>query len=109
MHTVNIKPLSVNRAWMGRRFKTNEYKIYERQLQLILPALTLPEAPYSVIYHVSYSNRGSDIDNFLKQFNDCLQKKYNFDDKHIFHMEVFKHIVKKGLEKIEFNIKHYAL
>ncbi len=107
MYTVNIKPLSVNKAWQGRRYKTPAYRRYAQELQLILPQITLPEPPYSVIYHVYYSSNASDIDNFLKQFNDCLQKKYKFDDKHIYHIEVFKHVVKKGEEKIEFDILHY--
>ena len=109
MHSVKIKPLSVNEAWRGRRFKTPKYKQYQQALNILLPKIILPAAPYSIIYHVYYSSRASDIDNFLKQFNDCLQKKYYFDDKHIYHIEVFKHVVKKGQEKIEFNIMHYDL
>jgi len=34
---VDIKPLSVNEAWRGRRFKTPEYRKYERDI-LTLPA-----------------------------------------------------------------------
>jgi Holliday junction resolvase RusA-like endonuclease len=108
MYTVNIKPLSVNAAWQGRRFKTPAYRRYAQELQLILPQITLPEPPYSVIYHVYYSSKASDIDNFLKQFNDCLQKKYNFNDNLIYHSRQTKHIVSKGEEKIQFSIKPFV-
>jgi len=108
MHTVNIKPLSVNEAWQGRRFKTLAYKRYAQELQLILPQIKFPEPPFTVIYHVFYSSKASDIDNFLKAFNDCLQKKYNFNDNLIYHSRQTKHIVKKGEEKIQFSIKPFV-
>ena len=41
---IKIKPLSVNDAWQGRRFKTDNYKKYERDLMLILPSsVVVPE------------------------------------------------------------------
>jgi len=36
MKKVSIKPLSVNNAWQGRRFKTKEYKIFRETLALLL-------------------------------------------------------------------------
>ena len=44
---VEIKPLSVNAAWQGRRFKTEAYKKYEKEVLSALPELVLPEKPYS--------------------------------------------------------------
>lgn len=108
MYTVNIKPLSVNEAWQGRRFKTPAYKRYAQELNILLPQITLPEPPFTVIYHVFYSSKASDIDNFLKAFNDCLQKKYNFNDNLIYHSRQTEHIVKKGEEKIQFSIKPFV-
>lgn len=108
MHTVNIKPLSVNEALQGRRFKTPAYKRYAQELDILLPKIKLPEPPFTVIYHVYYSSKASDIDNFLKQFNDCLQKKYNFNDNLIYHSRQTKHIVRKGAEKIQFSIKPFV-
>ena len=34
---INIKPLSVNKAWQGKRFKTKKYKAFETELLLKLP------------------------------------------------------------------------
>ncbi len=108
MHTVNIKPLSVNEAWQGRRFKTPAYRRYAKELDILLPKIKFPEPPFTVIYHVYYSSKASDIDNFLKAFNDCLQKKYNFNDNQIYHSRQTKHIVSKGEEKIQFSIKPFV-
>ena len=53
------------------------------------------------------SNSRSDIDNPVKQFLDCLTKKYGVDDSHIWEMTVKKVKVKKGEEYIRFNLKEY--
>jgi len=105
---VQIKPLSVNRAWQGKRFKTPEYKRYEQELLLTLKKVKIPKGKIEIQYTVGYSNKLSDIDNFIKPFQDVLQKKYNFNDNLIYKMIVEKEIVKKGEEFIEFNIKEYA-
>lgn len=97
--------MSVNVAWQGRRFKTPEYKRYERDLLLILPKkIDIPDGPLSVSYEFGFSAKTSDWDNPIKPFQDILQKKYGFDDKRIMRAEVIKSIVKKGEEYIKFNI-----
>lgn len=105
MIKINIKPLSVNQAWGGRTFKSNKYKQYEKDLPLLLPALKLPKPPYSVYYEFGFSSAASDLDNPIKPLTDILQRKYNFNDKHIHEMIVRKFKVKKGDEYIKFEIK----
>ena len=39
MIELKYKPLSVNICWQGKRFKTTEYKKYERDLLMILPQI----------------------------------------------------------------------
>ena len=103
---VNIKPLSVNQVWQGRRFKTPKYKAYEKEMLLKLPNLNLnTKALLSVDITFGYSTRASDIDNGLKPFLDCLQKKYGINDNKIYSLNVTKEIVKKGDEFIQFSIK----
>lgn len=101
---VNIKPLSINQAWAGRRFKTPQYKQYEKKLLFILPKYEVPKGQIRIDYIVGYSNMQSDIDNFLKSFQDILQKKYGFNDNMIYHIQIIKQIVKKGSEFINFEI-----
>jgi len=105
MTKINIKPLSVNQAWMGRRFKTKFYKDYETELSLKLPKLKISNnIKLGLEIIVGYSNKSSDIDNFLKPFIDVLQKKYLFNDRNIYKLNIVKEIVKKGDEFIEFEI-----
>lgn len=104
---LKIKPLSVNQAWMGRRYKTPAYTKFQNDVLFLLPNLTLRKPPYKIQMFVGYSNPASDIDNFVKPFLDILQKKYNFDDKLIYKLEVEKVIVPKGKEFIDFFIETY--
>jgi len=107
MINLNIKPLSVNEVWQGKRFKTKRYSLYEAQMMLILPNLDIPEGKLSVFIQYGFSSIAADIDNPCKPFLDCLQKRYGFDDKRIFELRQVKTIVKKGNEFIKFEIKPY--
>lgn len=113
---VNIKPLSVNEAWKGRKFKSPKYKLYEQELLFALPMTDInwDTLPLEVSLVVGLSNMASDVDNVVKPFIDVLQKKYKFNDKYIFRLVVEKKLVVKGAEFIEFYIKkmtprHYIL
>jgi len=103
---VDIKPLSINECWQGRRFKTPKYKTYEKELLYVLPPLTVPEKPYKLSLTFGVSNMQSDWDNPVKAFVDVLQKKYGFNDRDIHQGIVEKVKTKKGEEFIEFNLEH---
>lgn len=104
MHHISIKPLSVNQAWRGRRFKTNEYLAYEQHLFLLLPKIHIPDGNLQLSITFGMSSSMSDIDNPLKLCIDILQKKYNFNDKRICVLHVEKIKVEKGKEYIEFDL-----
>ena len=106
--TINIKPLSVNECWQGRRFKTDKYNAYERSVMAMLRPMAIPEPPLSIAYHFGMSNVMSDLDNPVKPFQDILQKRYGFNDRDIFRMVVTKSKVKKGSEFISFEITHLS-
>jgi hypothetical protein len=99
MHLLNIKPLSVNDAWQGRRFKTPEYKRYARDIMYLLPKFELPPAPYALILEFGVG-ANSDWDNPVKPFQDIMQKKYGFNDRDVRAALVRKKTVKKGEEYI---------
>jgi len=103
-----IKPLSVNEAWQGRKFKSKKYKEYEKTMMHLLPDVEpiMESKPMEIFIEVGFSNKASDIDNIVKPFVDILQKKYKFNDKHIYKMTVEKFIVDKGNEYIEFYMKN---
>ena len=105
---IKIKPLSVNAAWQGRRFKTDLYKRYEKDVALLLPPnLEIPEGDLSIYLEWGFSNSSSDWDNPIKPFQDILQKKYDFNDNRVFDARVKKVKVPKGAEYIKFNIDSY--
>jgi len=105
-YKIDIKPLSVNKAWQGRKFKSKDYKNYIDELMMLLPDDDLPKEPYELIITWGFSSVASDIDNPSKPFIDILAKKYGFNDKKIFRLVIDKQIVKKGEDFICFELKH---
>ena len=104
MVKIEIKPLSVNQAWQGKRYKTEAYKVYEKSLLYILPKIQLPEPPFLIEFEFGFSNVLSDWDNPIKPLQDVLQKKYHFDDKDVFKAIVTKVKVPKGKDYLKFKI-----
>lgn len=108
MVKIELKPLSVNECWRGRRLKTVKYLKYQTDMLFLLPNdLVIPEPPFTVYYEFGFSSRASDLDNPVKPFQDILQKRYKFDDKLIEEMLVRKKKVPKGKEYVKFQIKTY--
>lgn len=101
---VMIKPLSVNDAWQGRRFKTPAYRQYERDLLMVLPPYTIPKGELLAIYEFGLSSKLCDWDNPVKPFQDVLQQKYQFDDRRIVDAWVRKRLVSKGEEYVDFEL-----
>ena len=107
---IDIKPISVNQVWQGRRFKTPKYKSYEMEMLLKLPNIKNDlngHLRLDIVF--GFSSKASDIDNPLKPFLDCLQKKYSINDNQIYELSVKKEIVKKGNEFINFEINKLKL
>lgn len=100
---IEIKPLSVNRCWQGRRFKSKDYKAYEEELLLRLPKLKVPAGDKRIDITAGVSNSNQDIDNIAKPLLDILQKKYGFNDNEIRVLHLEKVKTKKGEEFVEFN------
>lgn len=109
MPRINIKHLTVNQAWKGRRYKTDKYKKYERDLLLILPKTHIPEGKLYIAFKVGFSSKLADIDNPIKPFQDIMCKKYGFDDRRVYKMTIEKEIVGKGKEYIDFEVFSYEL
>ncbi len=102
-----IKPLSVNNAWKGKRYKTARYTRYQRDVLLLLPNFKVPSGLLQIKIDMGFSNKAADWDNPIKLFVDILQKKYGFDDKRIMKGIVTKTIVAKGQEYIKFELLRY--
>ena len=103
---LNIKPLSVNDAWEGKRRRSHVYNKYTKDILTLLRPLKIPEGYLQLNLKFGFSSAGSDIDNPLKPFIDCLQLKYKFNDNRIKKLVVETEKVKKGCEYIEFSINN---
>jgi len=104
MHRVDIKAISVNNAYRGRKFKTAENKAYFLNLFHLLPKnVDIPNKKNIKLRIVfGYSNVLTDIDNGLKPFIDVLQSKYEFNDRYIFELSVKKEITPRTKEFVTF-------
>lgn len=105
MVKVDLKPLSVNEAWQGKRFKTAKYKKFTKDALFLLPKLKIPEPPYRISFEFGFSNSSSDWDNPIKPIQDILQKKYGFNDRDVFEANIKKVKVSKGKDYFKFNIE----
>ncbi len=105
MIKIDIKPLSINKCWKGRRFKTKDYKEYEYQLLCLLPnnkKELFGKLKLKLEVEVGYSSKNADVDNMLKPFIDVLQAKYCFNDRQIYEINIKKTDVNKKEEYIKF-------
>ena len=65
---IKIKPLSVNEAWQGKRFKTQKYKDWIDYSIIQLKSIPIPESQkLTLIVIFGVSSKASDIDNPLKR------------------------------------------
>ena len=104
MTKINIKALSVNTCWQGRRFKTPAYKAYEEEVLYRIKKEKVPSGKLLLRLTVGVSNKNADLDNVIKPFLDILQKKMGFNDKQIYGMDLWKEDVKKGEEYVEWEL-----
>jgi len=101
---INIKPLSVNQAYTWRRFKTENYRQYEKALIMLLPKIEIKQNTKLKLEMVVWINWRQDIDWVLKCFIDILQRFHWFNDNMIYEIHIQKEKVKKWQEYIDFDL-----
>ena len=92
---LHIAPMSVNKAWQGRRFKTKDYKSFEQAVMLMLPCYEIPEGDLAIRIEAGLSRRG-DLDNVCKPILDIITKKYGCNDNRFMEINLVKKIIKRG-------------
>lgn len=107
MFRLNIRALSLNSAYRGRRFATKELKEYKEALFRMLPRKSVPEGKLSVRFVFGVSSKASDVDNLVKNVMDALAEAYGFNDNRVYKLTVEKKDVPKSQEYIEFEITAY--
>ena len=104
MEKINIKALSVNSCYQGKRFKNQVHKDYVNEVLRQLPIKYIGRPPYKLILEFGLSSKLQDLDNCIKVFQDCLTVNYDFNDRDIYEIQATKLNVEKGNEFIKFNI-----
>ena len=102
---IDIKPLSVNRAWQGRRFKTKEYNEWLKLALALMGRKKMLKGDLSVHidFYFKYVKK-NDIDNPIKCLLDVITKAgWINDDRQIYYLSVCKKQSNK--ERIEVIIK----
>ena len=98
------KPLSVNKAWKGRRFKTSAYKAYEKEILALLSKKPPLSGRLAIQYDFFLINMRTDIDNLIKPLQDILQKKGYFkNDNQIITISACKKTANKNAIRIKIN------
>ena len=105
MIKIPIKPISVNRLFQGRRFKTREYDKFREMGLLLAPKVKMVKGNVTVkLDFYSKNANGSDVDNFLKGALDLIvEAGYIQDDRFIQELTAGK--FKSKDERIEVEIK----
>ena len=100
---LDIKPLSINMAFQGRRFKTRSATQYDRALALLLPKQKVEGEYFKVKYHfylVNFSR--TDCDNLVKNLQDCIVRQGIItDDRRIIEYEIKKFKAEKDSIVVE--------
>lgn len=104
---IDIKPFSVNDAWKGRRYRTEEYNDFSDQIMFLLPrGISIPnDKPLRATYWWGFSSTASDYDNPIKPLQDVLAELFGFNDKMIMEGHQYKRLVPKGQEYLKFLIE----
>lgn len=104
---IEIKPISVNRCWQGRRYKTKEYAEWRREFGYLIPARS-PKLRFNeslaldVVFGLKYPKK-ADLDNFIKPFLDaCVENGIIQDDRLVYEI-IAKKVKTDGKEYIAFN------
>lgn len=89
---LDLKPLSLNNCFRGRRFDTTAKKQYDRTLQLLLPKVRV-EGPYYTVTLRFFLKRcfGGDLDNLAKVLIDnIVDKGIISNDRNVTEIHLYK-------------------
>jgi len=106
---IPLKPISINEAWQGRRFKTELHKQFCKDFYLIAPKKEMIKGIIQIEFKFYMKNHKiADYDNVIKVTQDMLVKcGYIEDDRKIYKAIIYK--IPSEENKIEIEIKKYKL
>jgi len=106
---IPLKPVSTNRLYGGKQYKTKEARMFEsafkNYLILRLPPsrIELPKGPLTIHWRFGVSNK-MDVTNCLKLAEDVLASHCGFDDRIVSGTSAVRVPVARGAEFIAFQI-----
>ena len=102
---IPIKPISINEAFQGRRFKTKKCKDFEKSFLDIAPKKKMITGLIEIQYEFYVKNhKQADYDNLIKITQDLLKVcGYIEDDRKIYKATVYK--IPSDDERIEVKIE----
>lgn len=110
MIQIKIKPLSINKAFYGRKIKTNECKVYEKSLFYLLPKEKMIKGDVFINYRFFLKyDKITDTSNLIKLLEDILVKKgYIEDDRFVRKFSAEKFHYENDIIEIEIEKYKYA-
>lgn len=108
--SICAKPLSVNKAWQGKRFKTQDYKDFEEEVLWKLPRGIQPIDGMLMVHYKFFmkNHKMADNDNPVKTIQDVLVKSGIIkDDRQIYRTISDK--IPSDVEKIEVEISPFVI
>lgn len=108
MKRIEIKPLSVNDAWRGRKFSTPKKKKYEAKVKQELKDCVLEDCipPYEIHFRF-WIPKLQDYDNCIKVTQDIVCEHFGINDRDIYKAIIEKVPVKSWQEYFEIEILTY--
>ncbi len=108
MFKIDIKPLSVNEAYKGKKYSTAKLKAYKRDMPLLLPSeLQLPPGRLVLLFRFHFKRKASDVDNCCKMAQDIIMEYYGEDDREIYMTLNEKIVDYNSPEYLEFEFFEY--
>jgi Holliday junction resolvase RusA-like endonuclease len=114
------KPMSANRmegiravvTKDGRKFTqtypTEEYKNFLTRFKEATDSMEWEfdtTKPLKITLTPKFSNKASDLDNVAKPTLDALQHVFDWNDKYVYEIHMYKELVKKGEERLDIFIE----
>lgn len=105
--SIPLRPMSVNYAWRGRKFKTPKYAEFEQDcFRFIKGVKTNGEVEVHFKFYLK-KYKINDLDNFLKPLLDILVKCEMIDDDR-FVMRIVAEKIKSTEDRIDIIIKPFT-